>query len=63
MLGLHNLVEVDMAPALGGAVDDLEGGLASKEFGDIPIGRLERLRIPGLAAAPVGGAHHLIPDA
>lgn len=58
-VGLHHLVQVDVSEGGRRVVHQLQGRLLAEEFGDVPVGGLEGLRIAALAGAAMGGADHL----
>ena len=57
-VGEDDLVDVDMAPALGAPIDDLDHGLLALQIGHVPTGRLQ-----GLAILAGCRADHLAVDA
>ena len=54
----NDLVDVDMTPAFGTAIDDLHHGLLALQIGDVPTGGLQ-----GLAILAGRRADHLAADA
>ena len=61
-VGLHDVIDVEVAPPAGGVVHDLDDGRLPGELGHVPRVRGERLAAAGLVVRPGGGADHLAVD-
>src|SRR5262245_57319152 len=55
-VALHDVIDVDMSPAAGAAIDDVNSRLLAQEIADVPGRPIQRLTAAGLRVRSGGGA-------